>query len=67
MLRDLFTINKLINMISMKCEYSYKAINGRDVLTFASLSLKPWYTSAFITFYVFLTRAAIFTRTIVAK
>ena len=67
MLRDLFTINKLINMISMKCEYSYKAINGRDVLTFASLSLKPWCTSAFITYSVFLTRASIFTRTIVAK
>ena len=28
MLRDLFTIIKLINMILMKCEYSYKAING---------------------------------------
>ena len=51
----------------MKCKYSYKAINGRDVLTFASLSLKPWCTSAFITYSVFLTRASIFTRIIVAK
>ena len=61
------TINKPINMISMKCKYFYKAINGRDVLTFASLSLKPWCTSAFITYSMFLTRASIFTRIIVAK